>query len=179
GEDISGTAALAMLRKLPKLREHVDSMERVLTEHALACGHTWDSVAAETGRTSRQAAQQRHARLGGPVTGDVTPPELTAEAIAAYGAPAWAEPAPTPLEVTDWDTRQAQARIPFDLDGDGWPVNPARRTGRTGRNLPRWGENQAADALVFAGTGHDRKILLIQRDDVGTWAMPGGKLDPG
>lgn len=56
---------------------------------------------------------------------------------------------------------------------------PAGRTGRTGRNLGRWGENQAADPIVIAGSGSDRQILLITRDDIHQEAIPGGMVDPG
>lgn len=41
------------------------------------------------------------------------------------------------------------------------------------------GENRAADAVVVAGTGLDRSVLLIQRKDCGQWAIPGGMVDPG
>lgn len=178
GEQVSANAALVMLGKMSKLRGYLDDIERVLTEHALSKGSTWVDIAQHTGRTSRQAAYQRYTRLGSSRV-DITPAELSPEAIQRYGAPAWAEPAATPLDVADWPERQAQALIPFELDEQGWPINPEKLTGRTGRNLPKWGENQAADAMVFAGTGDDRKILLIQRDDTGVWALPGGMLDPG
>lgn len=109
---------------------------------------------------------------------DVTPPELRPEALAA-GAPEWAEGAASPDAVADWSTRQAEAVVPFGRDEHGWPLHPCGRTGRTGRNLGRWGENAAADPIVIAGTGADRRVLLIQRDDIGVWAIPGGMVDPG
>src|SRR5699024_8822555 len=111
---------------------------------------------------------------------DVTPAELRPDALAEH-VPEGAEPAANPGEITraEWRRRQHEAVVPFLFDVDGWPVNPTGRTGRVGRNLKKWGENQAADPLVFAGQGEERHVLLIQRDDTGEWAMPGGMVDPG
>lgn len=109
---------------------------------------------------------------------DVTPPELQPSAL-AHHVPDWAEAAPTPTDVHDWDQRQADALVPFELDERGWPLHPHGRTGRAGRNLGRWGENQAADPIVVAGTGQDRRVLLITRDDIHVEAIPGGMVDPG
>lgn len=109
---------------------------------------------------------------------EITPPELRTASL-AEAVPTWAEPAVTPDKVTDWAERQSEALIPFDLDDRWWPLNPHGRTGRSGRNLGKWGENQAADPLVVAGTGSDRHVLLIQRADRGVWAIPGGMVDPG
>ncbi|MFF2549289.1 AAA family ATPase [Kitasatospora sp. NPDC058063] len=109
---------------------------------------------------------------------DVTPPELLPQALAAE-VPAWAEGAATPADVTNWDQRRADALVPFELDHRGWPLHPAGRTGRSGRNLGRWGENAAADPIVIAGAGVDRRILLITRDDIGVEAIPGGMVDAG
>ncbi|MFL4497568.1 NUDIX domain-containing protein [Streptomyces sp. VTCC 41912] len=109
---------------------------------------------------------------------DVTPPELRPSAL-AHHVPSWAEAAATPDAVTDWAQRQAVALVPFQRDAQGWPLHPAGRTGRTGRNLGRWGENAAADPIVIAGTGPDRRILLITREDIHQEAIPGGMVDPG
>jgi len=97
---------------------------------------------------------------------DITPPELL-EGLARSVAEGWAEPFATPAQVPDWFTRQAVALVPFDFDNQGQPLNPAGRTGRSGRNLGKWGENQA------------RRVLLIKRSDIGAWAIPGGMVDPG
>ncbi|MEU9471283.1 NUDIX domain-containing protein [Streptomyces avermitilis] len=109
---------------------------------------------------------------------DVTPPELLPAALARQ-VPGWAEAAATPADVQDWAQRQANALVPFQLDARGWPLHPHGRTGRTGRNLGKWGENAAADPIVVAGTGQDRRVLLITRDDIGVEAIPGGMVDPG
>ncbi|MFD8731979.1 NUDIX domain-containing protein [Streptomyces sp. NPDC059611] len=109
---------------------------------------------------------------------DVTPPELLPAALARH-VPDWAEAAPTPADVPDWDHRQAHALVPFQLDGRGLPLNPHGRTGRCGRNLGKWGENAAADPIVVAGTGQQRQVLLITRDDIHVEAIPGGMVDPG
>ncbi|MFE3994988.1 NUDIX domain-containing protein [Streptomyces goshikiensis] len=109
---------------------------------------------------------------------DITPPELRPEAL-AHHVPDWAEAAPTPDDVTDWDARRAAALVPFRLDARGWPMHPDGRTGRGGRNLGLWGENRAADPIVVAGRGRHRQVLLITRSDIGVQAIPGGMVDPG
>ena len=113
---------------------------------------------------------------------DITPPELRpGPGLAASVAEGWAEPAASPADISaaEWTARRAAALIPYTLDPQGRPQHPAGRTGRVGRNLGRWGENAAADPIVVAGTGHDRRVLLIRRDDCGQWAIPGGMVDPG
>lgn len=109
---------------------------------------------------------------------DITPPELRPAAL-AQKVPDWAETAATPNDVNDWDHRRAAALVPFELDAQGWPLNPQGRTGRTGRTLGRWAENAAADPIVVAGRGARRRVLLITRDDIGVEAIPGGMVDPG
>ncbi|MET9016929.1 NUDIX domain-containing protein [Streptomyces olivaceoviridis] len=109
---------------------------------------------------------------------DVTPPELLPAALADQ-VPDWAEAAATPADVRDWDQRIDSALVPFRLDERRWPLHPQGRTGRTGRNLGKWGENQAADPIVVAGHGAQREVLLITRSDVGVEAIPGGMVDPG
>ncbi|MFE6985836.1 NUDIX domain-containing protein [Streptomyces griseus] len=109
---------------------------------------------------------------------DVTPPELRPAAL-VHHVPDWAEAAPSPTDVPDWDRRQADALVPYQLDGQGRPLNPSGRTGRCGRNLGRWGENPAADPIVIAGTGQQRQVLLITRSDIEVEAIPGGMVDLG
>ncbi|MFB7375784.1 NUDIX domain-containing protein [Kitasatospora purpeofusca] len=107
---------------------------------------------------------------------DVTSPELLPQALETK-VPDWAEAAPTPDAVTDWPARQAAAMVWFELDDSGLPLNPAGRTGTTGRRLGQWGENPAADAIAVAGTGPARQVLLITRDDIGVAATPGGMIE--
>ncbi|MFD6280396.1 NUDIX domain-containing protein [Streptomyces sp. NPDC060209] len=109
---------------------------------------------------------------------EITPPELRPLALAQH-VPDWAEGHATPEQVRDWDQRRAAALVSFELDERGWPLHPHGRTGRTGRNLGQWGENQAADPIVIAGTGDQRSVLLITRDDIGAEAIPGGMVDLG
>ncbi|RPK32649.1 bifunctional nicotinamide mononucleotide adenylyltransferase/ADP-ribose pyrophosphatase [Streptomyces sp. ADI92-24] len=109
---------------------------------------------------------------------DITPPELRPDSLARE-VPDWAERAATPADVHDWPLRQSGALVPFQLDARGWPLHPQGRTGRTGRNLGRWGENAAADPIVVAGHGEYRRLLLITRDDIGVEAIPGGMCEPG
>jgi ADP-ribose pyrophosphatase YjhB (NUDIX family) len=110
---------------------------------------------------------------------DITPSRLRGAGLAASVAAGWAEPYASPAEVPDWPVRQAAALVPYSLDERGWPRNPSGRTGRAGRNLGKWGENAAADPIVVAGRGRERQVLLIQRGDIGDWAIPGGMVDPG
>lgn len=78
---------------------------------------------------------------------------------------------------------------------ENFPQNPYGRTGLNGRGLlGRWGPNHAADPIVsrwkrMATTGEitihpisGMKILqicIIQRQDCGEFALPGGMVDPG
>ncbi|WP_307516883.1 NUDIX domain-containing protein [Streptomyces sp. W4I9-2] len=109
---------------------------------------------------------------------DVTPPELLPAAL-AHHVPDWPEAAPTPADVPDWDRRLAEALVPFRIDWQGRPLNPRGRTGRCGRNLGKWAENSAADPIVVAGYGQERRVLLITRSDIGVEAISGGMVDPG
>ncbi|SBW17021.1 NUDIX hydrolase [Candidatus Protofrankia californiensis] len=110
---------------------------------------------------------------------DVTPPELQPAGIAADArTDRTIDTATDPTAITDWKTRQTRALVPFRVV-DGYPQNPAGRTGRVGRRLWCWGENQAVDPLVVTGVGEHRRVLLIRRGDCGQWAMPGGMVDPG
>lgn len=110
---------------------------------------------------------------------DITPTELCADGIAASAAAGWVTDLTLdPTTIDDWASRQAAALVPFDVV-HGVPRNPAGRTGRTGRDLGRWGENQAADPIVVAPANDGRRVLLIRRSDCGAWAIPGGMVDPG
>lgn len=109
---------------------------------------------------------------------EVTPRALL-EGLAESVAEGWAEPYARPQDVPDWFERTGTATLPFRLDADGWPLNPTGRTGRAGRILGRWGENQAADPIVIAGPGANLRVLMIRRPDTGQWAIPGGLVDQG
>lgn len=109
---------------------------------------------------------------------DITPPELCEAGIAASVAQGWVSDRSTDATTIDYARRQAEALVPFEVV-DGRPRNPSGRTGRIGRDLGRWGENSAADAIVVAGTPAGRFVLLIRRDDCGQWALPGGMVEPG
>lgn len=108
---------------------------------------------------------------------DITPPELLPGGIARSVREGWAEPETDPRAI-DYGPRQAVALLPYTV-ADGLPLNPAGRTGRTGRNLGRWGENSAADPIVIADTPDGPHVLLIRRSDCGCWAIPGGMVEPG
>lgn len=110
---------------------------------------------------------------------EITPPELRPRALARH-VPDWvSDRSATPDLVPDWAERRAAALVPFGLDARGCPLHPRGRTGRTGRNLGKWGENAAADPIVVAGSGRHRQVLLITREDIGVEAIPGGMVDPG
>lgn len=93
-------------------------------------------------------------------------------------AEGWAEPYLTPQDVPDWRERQARAYLPYRIDENGFPRNPAGRTGRRGRNLGNWAENKADDLAVFTGAGDDKQVLLIRRTDRRQWAIAGGMEEP-
>jgi 8-oxo-dGTP pyrophosphatase MutT (NUDIX family) len=50
----------------------------------------------------------------------------------------------------------------------------------TGRGFYRhWGANYTADPVIFRHDQAEPLVLLIQRNDTGQWALPGGFIDPG
>ena len=110
---------------------------------------------------------------------DVNPPELLSRGLAGSDTEGRPEAMQTPdnLPPAEWLRRSAAALVPFDLDDRGWPLNPAGRTGRVGRNLRlrHWGENAAADCVVRSDDGY---LLMIRRDDLRQWAFPGGMMEP-
>lgn len=76
---------------------------------------------------------------------------------------------------------------PYDLNVEGFPLNPAGRTGLQGRGcLGRWAVNHAADCLITRlKTDEDGRNVLkdgrnvlqligIIRKDTGDYAFPGG-----
>lgn len=82
----------------------------------------------------------------------------------------------------------------YNIDKNGYPLNPLGRTGIFGRGLlGRWGPNHAADPIVtrwksnVSGSTEINKdtkkpilqLVAIQRYDSGKWAIPGGMIDPG
>lgn len=95
-------------------------------------------------------------------------------------AEGWADPETDPASV-DWATRLPAAAISYGISAEGRPVSPFPCPGAArGRNkLGRWGENTMADALVTAVYAGVRHVLLVRRSDNGTWAFPGGSVEPG
>lgn len=64
----------------------------------------------------------------------------------------------------------------------GRALNPAGRTGVTGRGLlGKWGPNYAADPVITWVNESERRVelLAVQRRDNGQWAIPGGMVDKG
>ena len=64
----------------------------------------------------------------------------------------------------------------------GSPLNPAGRTGMFERGrLAKWGPNHAADPIVtrYHPTSGELQLVVIKRNDTGTWALPGGMVDSG
>jgi ADP-ribose pyrophosphatase len=106
---------------------------------------------------------------------EYTHPSVFTEGVQA----GWAEAETNPTRI-DWPARQAAALLPFQVV-NGRPVSPGPSTGiRYGRNgLGLWGENPMADALVTCRLNGEDYVLLIQRQDTGQWAIPGGAIDPG
>lgn len=104
--------------------------------------------------------------------------------IVEYTAPSVLEKSPDPIDPTeiDWPERQARALIPFDVvhGRPRCPVMYGVPGYVRGRNrLPLWAENPMADALITATRDGVRYVLLVKRGDGGGWAMPGGRIKPG
>lgn len=79
---------------------------------------------------------------------------------------------------------EALQRAGYELDSEGRPLHPWFRTMIEDPALGvlcgkgffwSWGPNRTADSVVV----HDGSILLVQRKDTGTWALPGGFIDGG
>ena len=81
------------------------------------------------------------------------------------------------VEVTV-NRRSHSGKLKFD-PVTGMPLNPAGRTGLTGRAfLGRWGPNHAADHVVVRFTADGKmQIALAYRARDGKWAIPGGMVD--
>lgn len=89
---------------------------------------------------------------------------------------------PTDPSTINWNQRQGEATIPFNIDANGWPLNPRGRTGRFGLGEHLyWGENLCADVIALAPSDTDPvgDIAVILRSDRDVWALPGGHVDPG
>lgn len=91
----------------------------------------------------------------------------------------WAAPARPPHTL-------AHSAHPVQHDDTGRPLNPAGRTGMTGRGLlGQWGPNHAADPIITRNnpqTGQLEVLLIRRKDTTGNsnqWAIPGGMVDPG
>lgn len=65
GDTVRPQAATLVMRMLGAVREECDHIEVRMTESLMDAGLSWEDVGRATGRTSKQAAQQRYRRLGG------------------------------------------------------------------------------------------------------------------
>jgi len=122
------------------------------------------------------------------------PPSFTHAAVLANDCTikegGWADPSdPKSISVEEWSLREKQSHegeMKFNTT-DGTPINPRGRTGLSGRGLlGKWGPNFAADPIVTRfkpGEDGDTKktlqMVAIRRSDTGSWAIPGGMVDPG
>jgi ADP-ribose pyrophosphatase len=75
-----------------------------------------------------------------------------------------------------WNRRQSFSG-PLAFDTEGYPLNPAGRTGLWGRGiLNAWGPTLAAEAIVTRTTTDNQvELLTVTRTDNGKVAMPAGK----
>ena len=106
-----------------------------------------------------------------------SPPYFVADTVLRHEG-AWADPE----DLTRIARRLESALGTLRFDGAGRPLNPCGRTGIAGRGLlGRWGTNPAGDPFVtrFDPDGGTLQALFIRRKDSGTWALPGGMMDPG
>jgi ADP-ribose pyrophosphatase len=92
----------------------------------------------------------------------------------------WADPMDL-AQVRNIATRLSHEAHHFVLDpATGAPLNPHGRTGMVGRGLlGKWGPNHAADPIVTRMWDGRVQMVAIKRKDTGTWAIPGGMVDPG
>jgi ADP-ribose pyrophosphatase YjhB (NUDIX family) len=74
----------------------------------------------------------------------------------------------------------------YEIDALGRPLHPGLLEMVTDPNVGvvsgrgryyHWGPNKTADPIVITTIGQPR-VLLIKRGDTGTWALPGGFVDP-
>lgn len=78
-EGIRPQAAVLVMRMLGRVREECDHIEVRMTEALMDGGLSWEAVGRATGRSSKQAAQQRYRRLGGTRTWPTRRPTTTEE----------------------------------------------------------------------------------------------------
>ena len=87
-------------------------------------------------------------------------------------------------QVPDAAERQTLRDAGYLLDGMGRPLHPWLHEMVTNPDIGvvtgrgaywYWGPNYTADSAII----HGNTLLMIQRRDTGTWALPGGHLDPG
>ena len=74
------------------------------------------------------------------------------------------------------------AGLQWDASKPSVPLNPVGRTGMCERGrLAKWGPNHAADPIVTRTNpdSGELQLVVIKRGDTGTWALPGGMVDPG
>lgn len=123
------------------------------------------------------------------------PPSYTSLSVLNKG---WADPeigAPGFDPTNEWNSDKGNVNRKcgshkYEIDKDGYPINPVGRTGLKGRGLlGRWGSNAAGDAVVTRwkkdpATSQPLKneatgklvleFVAINRKDCGEWAIPGG-----
>ena len=87
-------SALAGLARIGALRDQLDAEELDLLTAARAAGATWAQIAAALGLATRQAAEQRHARLLRRRHSGDTPPVAALRAAAAELRAALADSGP-------------------------------------------------------------------------------------
>jgi len=109
------------------------------------------------------------------------PPDFTSPQILSKKAsPSGVDPAD--VKQVDFSTRitfENGGLLLFDASTRR-PINPAGRTGLCGRGrLYKWGPNHAADPIVSRVNEQSQamEIVVIQRSDLGNWALPGGMVD--
>ncbi|WP_051800064.1 hypothetical protein [Catenuloplanes japonicus] len=98
-------AALSALARLPELRAELDACEAALIEAARDGGTGWAAIATALGLSSRQAGEQRLARLRRRVPGqqNVDVAGVLADTVSALAAAVAADPG--------WDGRSPRAAL--------------------------------------------------------------------
>lgn len=113
------------------------------------------------------------------------PTEFTHPSVLAFDCTkkpgGWADPQFCTEEFIQ-GLKDRHSHVGFEVDAAGFPLNPNGPTGKTGRGmLGKYGPNHAADPLVTRRHGEDNRLqmVVILRDDVQQWAIPGGMVEDG
>ncbi|ODM99027.1 ADP-ribose pyrophosphatase, mitochondrial [Orchesella cincta] len=121
---------------------------------------------------------------------EYSPPDFTIKAI--LNGVAWADAQlPVKWNQEDGAVNRKSHHGNYLIDAEGYPLNPAGRTGLKGRGrLGRWATNHAADCIITRFKKEDETVCMLEgkpqlqfigiiRGDTGEAAFPGGFIEFG